>query len=60
MNRAKQQKKSFVDANSVAENLGGGGGGGGGGSGGAGAPPLQIAMDIHSMKLFNNLLKIPY
>ena len=34
-----------------------GGGGGGGGAGGAGAPPLRIAMNIHSMKLFNNLIK---
>ena len=28
-----------------------------GGAGGAGAPPLRIAMNIHSMKLFNNLIK---
>ena len=34
---------------SVAEKLGGGRG--------AGAPPLRIAMNIHSMKLFNNLIK---
>ena len=27
------------------------------GAGGAGAPPLRIAMNIHSMKLFNNLIK---
>ena len=39
---------------SVAENLGGGGGGG---VGGTGAPTLRIAMNNHSMKLFNNLIK---
>ena len=37
--------------NTVAENLWGGGGGG------AGDPPLRIAMNIHSTKLFNNLIK---
>ena len=39
------------DSTTVAENLGGGGGGG------AGASQLRIAMNIHSMKLFNNLIK---
>ena len=32
----------------VAENVG---------AGGAGAPPLRIATNIHSIKLFNNLIK---
>ena len=36
------------------------GGGGGGGGGRAGATPLRIAMNIHSMKLFNNLIKNIY
>ena len=32
-------------------------GGGGGGRGGPGVPPLRIAMNVYSMKLFNNLIK---
>ena len=47
--------RNCASVKAVAENLEMGRGGGGGQGGWS--PPLRIGMNIHSMKLFNNLIK---